>query len=78
MNHKHRHERILKWEKSTMYVPDDYADRVRTVRWRLGLTQTQFAKRLGVAFVSVNRWENSKHRPTRVVWTKIKRLEARK
>lgn len=37
---------------------------VRELRFRLGLTQEQFAAELGVTFVSVNRWENSKTQPS--------------
>ena len=28
------------------------------------LTQSEFAKYLGVAFVTINRWENGEHEPT--------------
>jgi putative transcriptional regulator len=34
------------------------------LRFRLGLTQEQFAAKLGVTFVSVNRWENGKTQPS--------------
>jgi putative transcriptional regulator len=40
------------------------ANLVRELRFRLGLTQEQFAAELGVTFVSVNRWENSKTQPS--------------
>jgi putative transcriptional regulator len=40
------------------------ADLVRELRFRLGLTQEQFAAELGVTFVSVNRWENRKTQPS--------------
>jgi DNA-binding transcriptional regulator YiaG len=33
-------------------------DEVRAARQRLGLTQAQFAERLGVARMTVVRWEN--------------------
>jgi putative transcriptional regulator len=33
---------------------------VRELRFRLGLTQEQFAAELGVTFASINRWENRK------------------
>jgi len=36
---------------------------VRELRERLGLTQEQFAQRVGVTFGSVNRWENGKRTP---------------
>lgn len=46
---------------------------IRQARQRLGLTQTQFAERLGVSFLSVNRWENGHHQPLPIV---LKQIEA--
>jgi putative transcriptional regulator len=40
------------------------ADLVRELRFRLGLTQEQFAAELGVTFASINRWENRKVKPS--------------
>jgi len=37
---------------------------VRDVRERLGLTQEQFASRLGVTFPTVNRWERGRAKPS--------------
>ena len=37
---------------------------VKAIRKYLKLTQAQFAKELGVSFVSVNRWEKSRFRPS--------------
>src|SRR3989339_149722 len=58
-------------------VPDDFADRVKSLRGQLALTQTQLAARLGVSFATVNRWENAQARlpslaslpPLRRLWT---------
>ena len=36
---------------------------VKDLRQRLGLTQEQFAQRVGVTYGSVNHWENGKRRP---------------
>ena len=36
---------------------------VRALRQRLGLTQEQFAQKLGVSFSTVNVWENGKRAP---------------
>jgi DNA-binding transcriptional regulator YiaG len=36
---------------------------VKETRKRLGLTQLQFAKTLGVSFQSVNRWERGRTKP---------------
>lgn len=39
------------------------ADWIRTLRRKLGLTQSQLAERLGVTFVTVSRWETGQARP---------------
>ena len=57
-------------------VPLDYPERVRRVRHRLGITQTELADRVGVAFATVNRWENRRSRPARLAWNQILRLES--
>ncbi len=44
---------------------------VKQTRKRLGLTQLQFAKTLGVSFQSVNRWERSKTKPLPIVLKQI-------
>ncbi|MDD2456374.1 MAG: helix-turn-helix transcriptional regulator [Kiritimatiellae bacterium] len=36
---------------------------IKELRERLGLTQEQFAQRVGVTFSSVNHWENDKRTP---------------
>jgi len=36
---------------------------VKELRRRLGLTQEQFAQKVGVTYGSVNHWENGKRRP---------------
>ena len=57
-------------------IPQDYPERVKNLRERLGLTQTQMAERIGVSFATVNRWENSQSKPTRLAWRGIVDLEA--
>ena len=57
-------------------VPEDYPDRVKDLRERLGLTQTRMAERIGVSFATVNRWENGQSRPARLAWRRIADLEA--
>jgi DNA-binding transcriptional regulator YiaG len=44
---------------------------VKQTRKRLGLTQLQFAKTLGVSFQSVNRWERGKTKPLPIVLKQI-------
>ena len=44
----------------------DIADRIRKTRQNMQLTQEEFAAKLGVTFSTVNRWENSKSKPSRM------------
>ncbi len=44
---------------------------VKETRKRLGLTQLQFAKTLGVSFQSVNRWERGKTKPLPIILKQI-------
>jgi DNA-binding XRE family transcriptional regulator len=52
-------------------VPDDYAVTIKEMRWKLGLTQRELAAKLGVAYVTVNRWENSHTKPLPLYWSRI-------
>jgi DNA-binding transcriptional regulator YiaG len=47
------------------------AELVKETRKRLGLTQLQFAKTLGVSFQSVNRWERGKTKPLPIILKQI-------
>lgn len=49
-------------ERRPMTDPD-IPKLIKELRERLGLTQEQFAQRLGVTFSSVNHWENDKRTP---------------
>ena len=42
----------------------NYAEAIKTLRKKMLVTQTELADLLGVAFVSVNRWENGAYEPT--------------
>lgn len=46
----------------------------KTLRAALGLTQEQFAARLGVTVSTVNRWENGKGRPSPLAQRRIEEL----
>jgi len=56
-------------------IPSDYPARVKRLRNRLGLTQVELADRLGVAFATVNRWENGQAAPSSLSWREIERLD---
>ena len=49
---------------------------VREARRRLGLTQAALAARLGVSFVTVNRWERGKSKPPGQLLRQLRHLEA--
>lgn len=57
-------------------VPENFADRIRRLRAKLGLTQMRLAELMGVSFASVNRWENGQ-RPSPLAWRQITRAEDR-
>lgn len=40
--------------------------RIKRVRKQLGLSQVEFARRLGVARVTVTRWENGSRKPSSI------------
>lgn len=44
----------------------NFAEKIKFVREKLSLSQTQMAKELGVSYVSVNRWENEQTKPTQL------------
>ena len=48
--------------------------KIRERRIALGLTQEQFAAKLGVTYSTVNRWENNKTKPSPLALQRIKEL----
>ena len=53
---------------------DTVSESVREIRLALGLTQEQFAVKLGVTFPTVNRWENLKTSPSPLALQKLQKL----
>lgn len=47
-----------------MVTSHQSAKLVKELRYRLGMTQEQFAVKLGVTVSAVNRWENGKVQPS--------------
>lgn len=41
-----------------------YQDAIKQLRYKMLLTQEEFAKLLNVSFGSINRWESGKYNPT--------------
>jgi transcriptional regulator with XRE-family HTH domain len=53
----------------------DISKMIRRLRAALGLTQEQFAAKIGVTFSTVNRWENGKDKPSPLATLRIKGLQ---
>ena len=53
----------------------DIAKMIRKLRTALGLTQEQFAAKVGVTVSTVNRWENNKSKPSPLAMLRIDRLQ---
>ena len=52
----------------------DAGDSVRRIRKDMGLTQIQFAERLGVSSITVHRWESGQSRPHRLALARLREL----
>jgi len=52
----------------------NYAMLIKAYREKCFLTQDELAKKLGVSYVSVNRWENGKFDPTMKIKRKLHKL----
>lgn len=53
---------------------EEIAQHVREIRLEMGFTQEQFAAKLGVSFVTVNRWENKKTLPSPLAIQNLQKL----
>lgn len=49
----------------------NYAEAIKLLRKRMLFTQTELAQKVGVAFISINRWENGHCEPTMKVKRKL-------
>jgi transcriptional regulator with XRE-family HTH domain len=55
-------------------APTDFPGLIRELRARTGLTQEQFAAKLGVTFPTINRWENGRTRPSPLALQQVRNL----
>jgi len=71
-----RNNRAINAEKEDMVKRNDkdLAKMVRDLRAKLGLTQEQFAAKVGVTFSTVNRWENGRGKPSPLAVRRIEEL----
>lgn len=52
-------------------------EKIKELRLKMMMTQTEFAEYLGITFASVNRYENGKSKPTFKVQRKLAEIETR-
>jgi len=62
-------------EKTPITKKKELARRIKKLRFVLGLTQEQFAAKVGVTFTTVNRWESGKSKPSPLAIKQIRILE---
>ena len=53
----------------------DVAKMIRELRAKLGMTQEQFAAKVGVTFSTVNRWESGRSMPSPLAMRRIGELQ---
>ncbi len=53
----------------------DTSKMIRELRADIGLTQEQFAAKLGVTYSTINRWENDKGNPSPLAMLRIEKLQ---
>jgi len=49
--------------------------RVKRLRRALGMTQKEMGDKIGVSYITVNRWEKGHHKPSSLALMKIRNLE---
>ena len=52
----------------------DFSKRCLEVRMKLNLSQEMLARKLDVSFATVNRWENGKSKPQKLVMYRFEQL----
>lgn len=57
-----------------MYSIKNIAEELKKLRQQQGWSQEDLARKIGVSFATVNRWENGKTKPSRLAQEKIKQV----
>lgn len=50
---------------------------IKAIRLALKMSQTEFARTIGVSFAAINRWENGHNVPTQIAISRLKELSAK-
>ena len=59
-----------------IFIMDDYGTQIKKYRKSLGLTQKQFAEKLGVWVTTLKRWEYEKNKPPVYIWELVSGLKS--
>ena len=54
---------------------NELAEMIKGLRGKFGLTQEQFAAKVGVTWSTVNRWENGRGKPSPLAMWRIEELQ---
>ena len=54
--------------------PSNYPLLLKDIREQLGISQEDLARKLGVSFGTVNRWENGKVKPSKLAVRQLKKF----
>lgn len=54
---------------------NDVSGMIKALRAGVGLTQEQFAAKVGVTWSTINRWENGRGKPSPLAMRQIKQLQ---
>lgn len=67
---------MIRYDKNRyeMLNLDDYTKLIPELRAAMNVSQEDFAKLLGVAAVSISRWENGHAKPTKIIKVKLDKL----
>ena len=67
---------MIRYDKNRYEVLnlDDYTKLIPELRAAMNVSQEDFAKLLGVAAVSILRWENGHAKPTKIIKVKLDKL----
>lgn len=65
---------MFQFDDAQKGAENQIGQQIRKLRLEMGLTQEQFAVRLGVSFPTVNRWENQKAKPSPLALQKLQKL----
>ncbi|HEY9620204.1 MAG TPA: helix-turn-helix transcriptional regulator [Crinalium sp.] len=61
-------------KKTAVLKQPEVSHLIRQLRYLIGLSQEQFAETLGVAFSTINRWENGHMQPSPLALKQVKTI----